>query len=118
MNLIQSQEKLCTNFGRKRKTIAMGIYRSDLIKYPVHYAAVDPDNTRFVPLGMDKELSLREICTEHPKGREYGHIVSSFPKFPYLYDDNGDTLSSRIFMMIMVIRFRSLLSSTAHVSEL
>lgn len=93
VNLIQSQEKLCTNFGRKRKTIAMGIYRSDLIKYPVHYAAVDPDNTRFVPLGMDKELSLREICAEHPKGREYGHIVSSFPKFPYLYDDNGDTLS-------------------------
>ena len=93
VNLIQSQEKLCTNFGRKRKTIAMGIYRSELIKYPVHYAAVDPDKTRFVPLGMDKELSLREICSEHPKGREYGHIVSSFPRFPYLYDDNGDTLS-------------------------
>lgn len=27
INLIQSQEKLCTNFGRKRKTIALGIYR-------------------------------------------------------------------------------------------
>ena len=93
VNLIQSQEKLCTNFGRKRKTIAMGIYRSDLIKYPVHYAAVDPDATRFVPLGMDEELSLREICEKHPKGKEYGHIVSSFPRFPYLYDDNGDTLS-------------------------
>ena len=31
VNLIQSQEKLCFNFGRKRKTIAMGIYRSELI---------------------------------------------------------------------------------------
>ena len=93
VNLIQSQEKLCTNFGRKRKTIAMGIYRSDLIKYPVHYAAVDPDSTKFVPLGMDEELSLREICEKHPKGKEYGHIVSSFPRFPYLYDDNNDTLS-------------------------
>ena len=93
VNLIQSQEKLCTNFGRKRKTIAMGIYRSELIKYPVHYAAVDPDKTKFVPLGMDEELSLREICAKHPKGKEYGHIVSSFPRFPYLYDDNGDTLS-------------------------
>ena len=57
VNLIQSQEKLCTNFGRKRKTIAMGIYRSELIKYPVHYAAVDPDKTKFIPLGMDEELS-------------------------------------------------------------
>ena len=93
VNLIQSQEKLCTNFGRKRKTIAMGIYRSELIKYPVHYAAVDPDSTKFVPLGMTEELSLREICEKHPKGRDYGHIVSSFPRFPYLYDDNGDTLS-------------------------
>ncbi len=93
INLIQSQEKLCFNFGRKRKTIAMGIYRSDLIKYPVHYAAVDPDTTKFVPLGMTEELSLREILTKHPKGRDYGYIVSSFPRFPYLYDDNGDTLS-------------------------
>ena len=93
INLIQSQEKLCTNFGRKRKTIALGIYRSNLIKYPVHYSAVDPDKTKFVPLGMEKELSLREICTEHPKGREYGYIVSDKPLFPYLYDDNNDTLS-------------------------
>ena len=93
VNLIQSQEKLCSNFGRKRKTIAMGIYRSELIKYPVHYAAVDPDSTKFVPLGMTEELSLREILTKHPKGRDYGHIVASFPRFPYLYDDNGDTLS-------------------------
>ena len=59
----------------------------------MHYAAVDPDTTKFVPLGMTEELSLREICEKHPKGKEYGHIVSSFPRFPYLYDDNGDTLS-------------------------
>lgn len=92
-NLIQSQEKLCVNFGRKRKTIAMGIYRSDLIKYPVHYSAVDPDKTKFQPLGMDEVLTLREICEKHPKGKEYGYIVSSYDKFPYLSDDNGDTLS-------------------------
>ena len=92
-NLIQSQEKLCFNFGRKRKTIAMGIYRSNLINYPVHYAAVDPDTTAFVPLGMDEKLSLREICQKHPKGKEYGYIVSSYDKFPYLYDDKGETLS-------------------------
>ena len=93
VNLIQSQEKLCTNFGRKRKTIAMGIYRSDLIKYPVHYAAVDPDKTAFVPLGMTEKLTLREICEKHPKGRDYGYIVSDKPRFPYLYDDDNETLS-------------------------
>lgn len=91
--LIQSQEKLCFNFGRKRKTIAMGIYRSALLTYPVHYKGVDPDTTRFVPLGMEEELSLREICTLHPKGKEYGHIVSDSPLFPYITDDKGETLS-------------------------
>ena len=91
--LIQSQEKLCSNFGRKRKTIAMGIYRSDLIKYPVHYRGVDPDKTSFVPLGLDRELTLRQICTEHPKGREYGPIVSGHTLFPFLHDDNNDVLS-------------------------
>lgn len=91
--LIQSQEKLCSNFGRKRKTIAMGIYRSDLITYPVHYRGADPDATKFIPLGMDQELTLRQICIEHPKGREYGPIVSDCAVFPYLHDDNNETLS-------------------------
>lgn len=95
VNLIQSQEKLCFNFGRKRRTIAMGIYRSELINYPVHYAAVDPDKTKFVPLGMTEELSLREITQKHPKGKEYGYIVSSFDRFPYLYDDKGRHSRSR-----------------------
>ena len=29
--LIQTQEKICSNYGRKRKLIAMGIYKSDMI---------------------------------------------------------------------------------------
>ena len=85
--------KLCHNFGRKRRTIAIGLYRSDLITYPVHYRGVDPDKTSFVPLGLDRELSLREILTEHPKGREYGHIVADSPLFPFLCDDKGGVLS-------------------------
>ncbi len=91
--LIQSQEKLCWNFGRKRKSIALGIYRSDMIKYPVRFKGADPDTTHFVPLGMEEDLTLREICEKHPKGKEYGYIVADKPLFPYLYDDNGDTLS-------------------------
>ena len=91
--LIQSQEKICWNFGQKRKSIAMGIYRSALITYPVHYRGADPDETKFVPLGMEEELSLRQIITVHPKGKEYGHIHANDPLFPYLHDDKGQTLS-------------------------
>lgn len=92
-DLIQTQEKLCWNFGRKRKSIAMGVYRSDLFSYPVHYSAVDPDTTRFVPLQEVQEMSLREIVNEHPKGKEFGHIVASDERFPFLTDDRGDVLS-------------------------
>ncbi len=92
-DLIQTQEKLCWNYGRKRKSIAMGVYRSDLINYPVLYTAADPDKTKFIPLGMDKEMNLREIIKEHPKGQEYGHIVKNDDKFPFITDSKGNVLS-------------------------
>ncbi len=92
-DIIQTQEKLCWNFGRKRRSIAMGVYRTALMQWPVRYSAADPDATRFIPLGMEEKLSLRDMLAKHPKGQEYGHIVASFPKFPYLTDSAGETLS-------------------------
>jgi len=92
-DLIQTQEKLCWNFGRKREAIAMGVYRTDLMEYPVKYVAADPLKTRFVPLGMERELNLREIIAEHPKGQEYGGIVSGFSQMPFLTDSRDEVLS-------------------------
>ena len=92
-DLIQTQEKLCWNYGRKRRSIAMGLYRADRITYPVHYRAVDPDKRTFVPLGFERPLSLRAICTEHPKGQEYGHIHADAPLFPLLTDNADEVLS-------------------------
>lgn len=92
-SLIQSQEKICHNFGRKRKSIAMGIYRNNLIQYPIHYRGADPDKESFKPLGMDENLSLREILKVHPKGQEYGHIIENEKLFPLLHDDKGRVLS-------------------------
>ncbi|MFP4331139.1 MAG: phenylalanine--tRNA ligase subunit beta [Alkalispirochaetaceae bacterium] len=92
-DLIQTQEKLCWNYGRKRKSIAMGLYRTDLIEYPVRYTAVDPDTTRFVPLQESREMSLRQIIEEHPKGKEFGWIVSGMERMPFLTDNQGEVLS-------------------------
>jgi phenylalanyl-tRNA synthetase beta chain len=92
-DIIQTQEKLCWNFGRKRRSIAMGVYRSDLFSYPVRYKAVDPDTTRFVPLQESREMSLREIITDHPKGREFGPIVAEDKLFPYIVDAEERVLS-------------------------
>ena len=93
IDLIESQEKLCGNFGRRRSTIAMGVYRADLMRFPVRYRAADPDATAFVPLGFSRKLSLRRILSEHPKGVEFGRIVAAFERFPYLEDAGGETLS-------------------------
>ena len=91
--LIRFQEKLCDNYGRKRKTVAMGVYRATTIQWPVRYCAADPAATRFVPLGKDVPMSLNEILQEHPTGKEYGHILAPYDKFPYLVDNAGQTLS-------------------------
>ncbi|UTY33734.1 phenylalanine--tRNA ligase subunit beta [Treponema putidum] len=92
-DIIQTQEKLCRNFGRKRKTFSMGVYRSKLIKWPVEYTAVDPDKTEFTPLGMEKPLLCRKILKEHPKGIEYASLLEGKKFFPILKDANGEVLS-------------------------
>ena len=92
-DIIQTQEKLAWNFGRKRKSISMGVYRADQVKFPCKYEAVDPDKTSFVPLMCDKPMTCRQILTDHPKGKDFGWILQDLPKFPLLSDADGEVLS-------------------------
>ncbi|MBP5569400.1 MAG: phenylalanine--tRNA ligase subunit beta [Treponema sp.] len=92
-DIIQTQEKLCWNFGRKRKSISMGIYRIDQIKFPVSYHSVDPDKTSFVPLQCEAPMTCRQILTEHPKGKDFGWILQDMKKFPLLSDAKDEVLS-------------------------
>jgi phenylalanyl-tRNA synthetase beta chain len=92
-DIIQTQEKLCWNFGRKRKSISMGVYRLDQVKFPAKYEAVDPDKTSFVPLACDSPMTCRQILTDHPKGKDFGWILEPFKKFPLLRDANNEVLS-------------------------
>lgn len=91
--LIQTQEKLADIFGRKRRTVSIGLYRLTPILFPVTYALVRPDEARFTPLGFDEKLSLREILAVHPKGLEYGSILAGQELVPLLRDDEGQVLS-------------------------
>jgi phenylalanyl-tRNA synthetase beta chain len=92
-DMIQTQEKLAWNFGRKRRTISMGLYRIAIIRWPIIYKAVDPDSVSFVPLQWDKPLTLREILKQHPKGKEYAFIQEHEPLHPLLVDSKGAILS-------------------------
>jgi phenylalanyl-tRNA synthetase beta chain len=91
--LIQTQEKLADIFGRKRRTVSIGLYRLAPIVFPVSYDLVKPDEVKFTPLGMDTLLTLREILMVHPKGVEYGPIVGHHDRLPVLRDAKGQVLS-------------------------
>lgn len=91
--VIQSQEKLCWNYGRKRSSIAMGVMRGERVRFPVRFCAADPDKTSFTPLDFDRPLTLRQILAKHPKGVEFGPLIAHFPRFPHLVDAGGETLS-------------------------
>ena len=92
-DIIQTQEKLAWNFGRKRKSLSMGVYRIDQIEFPVKYHGVDPDKTSFVPLQCEEPMTCRQILTDHPKGKDFGWILKDAPKFPLLQDATGEIMS-------------------------
>ena len=87
------QEKMDQTYGRKRKRASIGFYQADLVKSPLRYTVADPDSTSFVPLGSAEKMTLREIVERHPKGIEYGTIISSFKEWPLLIDGKGKILS-------------------------
>jgi len=91
--LIQLQEKLDQSYGRRRRRSSIGFYDFDLISPPLRYGATDADSIRFIPLEGSEALSLREILQKHPKGLEYGHILTDMERLPVLIDSKGKVLS-------------------------
>jgi phenylalanyl-tRNA synthetase beta chain len=91
--LIQTQEKLADNFGRKRKLVSIGLYRLERIRFPVSYTAVQPEASSFVPLGIESPMTLQQILEQHPKGKEYAGILAGASRYPLLVDEDGKVLS-------------------------
>jgi len=91
--LIQVQEKLADSFGRKRKTVSIGLYRLQKITFPVRYDLVNPETTSFVPLGFNEAMSLAEIIKNHPKGMAHADTLFGAAKYPILIDAKEEILS-------------------------
>ena len=90
---IKLQEKLDQTYGRKRKRASIGFYQADLIQSPLSYTVANPDIITFAPLGSENKQSLRDIVESHPKGSEYGDIISQFEAWPILVDGADNVLS-------------------------
>src|SRR3990167_337661 len=91
--IIDMQEKLHVTIGRKRKKVAIGIYPLEKIRLPITFKALEPDQIKFMPLEMDRELSGLEILHKHPAGKEYAHLLAGKVKFPVFVDANNEVLS-------------------------
>ncbi len=91
--IMHLQDKLDKTYGRNRQKTSIGIYNFDLIKPPIKYTAVKPEDVSFVPLGFTEKMNLNQILDQHPKGIEHGHIVKKNPLYPMLFDSEGNILS-------------------------
>lgn len=91
--VIQIQEKLHITYGRNRKKAAIGIYPYEKIKPPIRFIAEDPSKIKFRPLEFPKEITGMQILSQHPAGREYGHLLEGKSKFPFFIDANNQVLS-------------------------
>jgi phenylalanyl-tRNA synthetase beta chain len=91
--IMQLQDKLDHTYGRNRRKTSIGLYNFELMKSPLTYTVAKPTEVSFVPLGFERKMNLKEILLEHPKGIEYGSIVSRHSLFPILFDSESRILS-------------------------
>ncbi|VVC71679.1 Phenylalanine--tRNA ligase beta subunit [uncultured archaeon] len=90
-SLMQLQEKLHDTLGRKRRKVAIGVHDLDQVVFPIKFAAVPRESVRFVPLDFETELSCGDILREHPKGRDFAHLVPDL--CPLITDAENHVLS-------------------------
>lgn len=91
-SLMGLQESLHWAIGRGRRKVAIGVHDLDTVRPPFRYIA-SPRDRRFVPLDFQDELSMEEILEQHPKGRDYAHLVDAFDRFPLIVDADDNVLS-------------------------
>jgi len=91
--IIQIQEKLHITYGRNRKKAAIGIYPLEHIKPPIFYKALHPEEIKFKPLDLNKDLTGSQILAIHPTGREYGYLLEGKEKYPVFIDSKQNIMS-------------------------
>ena len=91
-SLMDHQEKLHFALGRGRKRASIGVHDMSKLSPPFKVQAVSGD-TKFIPLAMDKEMSIKEILESHPKGIDYAHLLDGYDQFPVILDSNEAILS-------------------------
>ena len=90
--LISMQEDLHNGIGRKRRKASIGIHNLDVITSPITYKTVTGDYS-FRPLNESSDFSIDCILSDLEIGKQYGHILADFDRYPLLIDNAGKVLS-------------------------
>lgn len=85
-DVVLLQEKLLGTLGRRVKRFGIGVYPLHAIKFPIKYTTMKPRDIRYRPLGYDEEMDAVQILEEHKKGKQYGHLIKDFERYPVFTD--------------------------------
>lgn len=98
--LMGLQEDLHWGLGSRRKRVAIGLHDARDLEPPFRYEAVARDGISFTPLvgpqdqvPVDEAMTPAEILADHPKGREYAHLLEGADEVPIILDDADNVLS-------------------------
>ena len=91
-SLMGLQEDLHWGLGRNRRKVAIGVHDISRIVPPFRYLGADPAR-KFVPLDFSEEMSMQEMLKNHPKGKDYGHILQGCSRYPLIVDAKDQVLS-------------------------
>ncbi len=91
--LIQLQEKVGENYGRKRKELGIGLYDFDIMEPPVYYRGFKDDEIEFVPLEWKVQMRPSEILAQHEKGKAYRHLLENSDLYPIVIDSKRTVAS-------------------------
>lgn len=91
--IIEIQEKLGATLLRKRKKGGIGFYPLEKINFPIKLKGLKPDEIKFQPLEFPREITGRQILSQHPTGREYGHLMERWERFPVFIDAKNIIMS-------------------------
>lgn len=91
LSIMNLQDKLHTTHGRNRKKVAMGIHDLSKIKFPLTYTT-KPKSFKFRALEDKNEKTILKILEEHPKGKDYAHLVDK-KEVPIWIDAKDQVLS-------------------------
>ncbi|CRG96098.1 phenylalanine--tRNA ligase beta subunit, putative [Plasmodium gallinaceum] len=95
-NIIELQEKLHHNIGKKRSILAIGIHDYDKIKFPLEYKFEEKEKINFTPLNEKNNLNGSNLLNFYENNlnlKPYLKIIKDFERYPIIVDADKKIIS-------------------------